>query len=346
MLMEKQKVLTDAPGALNRPDQPWEAVIEGDSIVARWKWMDATFFSPMDITNAVKEYSFTVKLNDNGKYVETDKTEQKSMGVGFSGGKVKFGSSSNTFMGKTSQKSFQFGIGKNNQTGDVGIIGFKFDTSAVKQPIREYLAACGWENSGLGATSQMGSKSSKIVIRALYVVFLLIACFVFVDFYKTKQFTEGDLKRWHDAMATVTESKVTDENLVKSQKKDTSSNRNVTIMKYTVRYAYTAEFNAWDKLFSFEYKGVNSGEANANATKIPDSAYRFPKKGDTLGVIFDPDAKDTYKIGSKEEWQKKGEVSFANLVFPCVFLAVAVILIIIDFAFIRKKRTDTQTSNS
>ena len=334
--MEKQKVLADAPGVLNKPDQPWEVVIEGDSIVARWKWMDATFFSPQDITNAVKEYTFTVKLNDNGKYVETDRMEQKSAGVNMSGGKLKFGSSSNTFIGKTSQKSIQFGIGKNNQTGDMGIIGFKFDTSAVKQPIREYLAACGWENSGqigFGAGGKNVSKLSKIIVRVVYVVFLLFACFIFNDFYKTKQFAEGDLERWRDATAKVTESKMTDENL--SGVKTRNKNR---YKDYKIRYAYTAEFNAWDKLFIFEYKGENSGETNASATQIPESAYKFPKKGDTLGVIYDPDAKDSYKIGSKEEWQKKGEVSFANLIVPCVLLAVAIILIIIDFVFMRKRR--------
>jgi len=61
-----------------------------------------------------------------------------------SGGKLSFGSSSNSFMGKTNQKSFQFGLGKNNQTGEAGVIGFKFNTTDVKQPVREYLISCGW----------------------------------------------------------------------------------------------------------------------------------------------------------------------------------------------------------
>ena len=149
MFTEKQKVLADAPGALNKPDLPWEVTVEGDSIVARWKWMDATFFAPDNVSKEVREYTFTVKLNDKGKWKEVDKTVNKSTGINVGGGKIGFGSSSSTFVGKTSQKSIQFGVGKNNQTGQAGIVGFKFETSAIKGPIRDYLKACGWTKAGL-----------------------------------------------------------------------------------------------------------------------------------------------------------------------------------------------------
>ena len=149
MPVEKQKVLDDAPSMLNKPDQAWEAVVEGDSIVARWKWMDAAFFAPGEVSNETKEYTFTVTLTDKGKWRELDKTTQKSTSIGMSGGKLSIGGSSQSFIGKTSQKSIQFGIGKDNQTGQVGIIKSKFDTSAIKKPIREYLESCGWKKAGL-----------------------------------------------------------------------------------------------------------------------------------------------------------------------------------------------------
>jgi len=149
MFTEKKKVLAEAPGALNKPDQPWEVTVEGDSIIARWKWMDATFFSPNEVNDQTKQFTFTVTLNEKGKWKELDKTESKSTGVKMSGGKLSFGSSSNSFSGKTNQKSIQFGVGKNNQTGQVGIVGAKFNTTSVKQPIRDYLTACGWKKAGL-----------------------------------------------------------------------------------------------------------------------------------------------------------------------------------------------------
>ena len=147
--MEKNQVLAQAPDALNKPDQPWEATVEGDSIVARWRWMDATFFAPNEVTDETRAFTFTVTLDNKGKWKELDKTVSASAGVKMSGGKLSFGSSSSTFIGKTNQKSFQFSIGKNNQTGEAGVIGFKFDTTKVKQPIRDYLANCGWKKAGL-----------------------------------------------------------------------------------------------------------------------------------------------------------------------------------------------------
>jgi hypothetical protein len=149
MLTEKQKVLSDAPGALNRPDQPWEAVIEGDSIIARWKWMDATFFAPGEVNDQTKEFTFTVTLTEKGTWKERDTIITKSAGVGMSGGKLSFGGSSSVFVGKTNQKSFTFGTGKDKQSGETGFIGFKFDTTMVKKPIRDYLTACGWKKAGL-----------------------------------------------------------------------------------------------------------------------------------------------------------------------------------------------------
>ena len=148
-MSEKQMVLFNAPGALNRPDQPWEVTIEGDSIVARWKWMDATFFAPHEINDETKQFTFTVTLTDKRTWKELDRTENKKSGLKMSGGKLSFGSSSNSFMGKTNQKSSQFGIGKNNQTGEAGIVGFKFNTTDVKQPVRDYLTNCGWKPAGL-----------------------------------------------------------------------------------------------------------------------------------------------------------------------------------------------------
>lgn len=148
-MVDKQKVLQDAAGALNKPDQPWEVKVEGDSIVARWKWMNATFFAPNEVNDETKQFTFTVTLSDKGKWKEIDVIENKSSKVSAGGGKIGFGGSSSTFIGSSNKKTIQFGAGKNNQTGQVGIVGFKFNTTSVKQPIRDYLTACGWKKAGI-----------------------------------------------------------------------------------------------------------------------------------------------------------------------------------------------------
>ena len=148
-LTEKQMALRDAPYALNRPDQPWVVAVEGDSIVARWKWMDAAFFAPHEASNAVRAYTFTAILADNRTWRELDKTENKTSSVGMSGGKLSIGSSSGTFAGKQNTKSFQFGAGRDNQTGQTGLVAFKFSTTPVKESIRAYLTNRGWKKAGL-----------------------------------------------------------------------------------------------------------------------------------------------------------------------------------------------------
>jgi len=148
-MLAREKVLEDAVGILNKENQPWEVNIEGNSIVARWKWMDATFFAPTEVNEKTKNFTFTVTLDEKGKWKEIDNTEEKEKGIKLNDGKIGFGSSSSTFKGKTTQKSFEFGLGKDNKTGEVGLVGFKFDTSIVKQPIRDYLTSCGWKKAGL-----------------------------------------------------------------------------------------------------------------------------------------------------------------------------------------------------
>ena len=149
MFMEKKKVLNEVMSALNKPDQPWEVTVEGDRIVACWKWMDAAFFSASAVTNEIRQFSFIVTLNDKGKWKELDKSQKKSSGVKMRNGKLSFGSSSSTFAGKTNQKSIQFGMGKNKQTGETGIVGFQLNSSLVKEAIRDYLKSCGWSKAGL-----------------------------------------------------------------------------------------------------------------------------------------------------------------------------------------------------
>jgi len=147
-LTPKQQILQEAPYALNRPDIPWQVTVEGDSIVARWKWMDATFFAPHEVTRETRDYSFAVTLSDNRTWKELDRSGDKKAGVGMSGGKLSLGGSSNTFIGKQNTKSFQLGVGLNNQTGQAGIVAFKFDTTPVKDAVRGYLASRGWKKAG------------------------------------------------------------------------------------------------------------------------------------------------------------------------------------------------------
>lgn len=146
-MLEKQEVLNNAEGELNKEDQPWSVKVEGDKIIATWKWMDATFFAVNEARDEDKEYEFIVTLKDDGKWKEEDKLGEKFSKLDFKDGKLSFGSSS--FSGTSVQKNITIGFGKNNATGEVGIIKAKFDTSIIKKAVRDYLINCGWKKAGL-----------------------------------------------------------------------------------------------------------------------------------------------------------------------------------------------------
>lgn len=146
-MKSKEEVLNGALNVLNSQNNPWEVIIEGDSIIAKWKWMDARFFAPNEITNEVKEYKFVVTLNDKGKWTEKDYTSSQSSNVDLGAKKISFGTSN--FSGHTSGKGFAIGLGQNNDSGETGLLKFKYDTSLVKNSVRDYLTSCGYKKKGL-----------------------------------------------------------------------------------------------------------------------------------------------------------------------------------------------------
>lgn len=148
MRTDKQRVLDDAPNALNRDDLPWQITVEGDSIVGTWKWMDGRFFAPGSVTDAARQYVFTVTLQDNGKWRELDRTVDQSSGFRAGPGGLGYSSRHSSFKGKVVQKSFSFGVGKDNTTGDTGLIESRLDTTQLKEWVRGYLTQCGWKKAG------------------------------------------------------------------------------------------------------------------------------------------------------------------------------------------------------
>lgn len=149
MAMDKQQVLAEAPRALNGNEQPWQVTVEGDSIIATWRWMDARFFAPDAVTDEQREYTFTATLNDKGRWKEQDRTDESASGISAGGGRIGFGTSASTFKGKTMQKSVSFGFGQNKADGEVGMVESRLDTLLIKDAVRGYLKQCGWKKAGL-----------------------------------------------------------------------------------------------------------------------------------------------------------------------------------------------------
>ena len=101
-MKSKEEILANIFNDLNINEKNWTISIEGNQIIAYWKWKDGIFFSPDSITDEVKEYKFIVTLLDNGKWKETDVTNNTSEGISLSSGKASFNKS---FFLETKKKS-------------------------------------------------------------------------------------------------------------------------------------------------------------------------------------------------------------------------------------------------
>jgi hypothetical protein len=98
----------------------------------------------VESTDIIIVGKYTVTLLEGNKYKEHDNTNETS--AGFNKGKI--GLSFNGFSGQTYIKSITTGIGKNNTSGEGGIIKFDFDTNRIKNPIRNLLKENGWQKKG------------------------------------------------------------------------------------------------------------------------------------------------------------------------------------------------------
>ncbi|MDR0847663.1 MAG: hypothetical protein LBN10_01240 [Propionibacteriaceae bacterium] len=144
MASDIQTVLAGVP-SLNRDDYPWTYEVSGSQIVARWRWMDARFFAPGSVTAAERDFTYSVTLKNNGKYTASETHAATDAKVGLGG--VSLGKSG--FKGHSSGKSFQLGIGQDQQSGQTGVLIYRFDPQPVKDVLKGYLAFHGWEPAGV-----------------------------------------------------------------------------------------------------------------------------------------------------------------------------------------------------
>lgn len=161
--------LLEAALALNGDDKSYQITVEDDKIITRVKWMDAMFFSPDAITEEMKTFTYTVKVNDNGTYTEVDKTVSKSTSAK-SGG---FGYQKSVFVGKQITVDKTIGLGKNKQTGQTGVIGITFNSEEYKNPVRTLLKNSGYKKK-MGTVTKVLIGAAILVVVAATLAIILI----------------------------------------------------------------------------------------------------------------------------------------------------------------------------
>ncbi len=166
--MKKQEVLSHVL-SLNGDGKNYIVTVEDDKIITQVKWMDATFFSPSQITNEMRDFKYVVQLHDNGKYSEIDESVATTTSVSGSGFNKKF----SAFKGKSISFNKTIGVGRNNTTGETGIISNTFYSEDYKKPVREFIKQYGYKR-------KMSSFAKGMIITAISVllVFAIILAIV------------------------------------------------------------------------------------------------------------------------------------------------------------------------
>lgn len=63
---------------INTKELPFELRVEGDYIVATYRWMDGRFFDIGEVTNDIKVFEYKVLLSDNGVYFDKENIQNIS----------------------------------------------------------------------------------------------------------------------------------------------------------------------------------------------------------------------------------------------------------------------------
>ena len=157
--MTKEELFESAL-ALNGDDKKYEITVEDNRIITRVKWMDAVLFSPTSITDKEREFTFIIKINDDGTYIEEEKhvSTQKSAGLGG----LRF--NKRTTVGPSARVHRSIAIGIDKETKKLDVLDHSFNSEEYKAPVRALMKRSGYKK-----------KMSPIVKNALIIASVLIA---------------------------------------------------------------------------------------------------------------------------------------------------------------------------
>lgn len=109
-----------------------------------WNWKNAIVASTQGISDEQRMFKSVYTIYPNGVYAVQDISQSSSKG--FFGGK--FGIGKSAFKGKQIGMHKEIAIGKNKQNGQVGVIGFDFNTEKIHQPMDTVLQSYGLKKQG------------------------------------------------------------------------------------------------------------------------------------------------------------------------------------------------------
>ena len=113
--------------------------IEQDCFITQLNWQNVTYFNGKGLTHSSRTYRNIVKIRPNGDFYMTDVYVNNDSCIGLDGFQI----SNSYFAGKSWNFTSEIMLGKDNNTGDVGVQVYTFKTSDVQKPIKNYFLGMG-----------------------------------------------------------------------------------------------------------------------------------------------------------------------------------------------------------
>ncbi len=119
----------------------WTCTVEQECFVVQLNWQNSTYFNGQGVTHNARQYRHIVKLYPDGKFLAIDATVDDETSVGLGG--VHIGREA--FAGKSWNFHYEKELGYDHDTKKLGIQTYKFSTSQIQKPVREYFEEQGYK---------------------------------------------------------------------------------------------------------------------------------------------------------------------------------------------------------
>lgn len=147
--------------------------IEQNCLVVQLNWQNVTYFNGRGLTRSARTYRCVVKIFKNRNFYMTDVYVDNIDSIGLSGIKI----NREAFAGVSWSYHYETVLGFDNKTGEKGILTYKFCTSEIQKPVKEYFKQLGLKKKFYSYS--LSIKAYPTLFRIVAVVVPLICGSVF-----------------------------------------------------------------------------------------------------------------------------------------------------------------------
>lgn len=167
----KNEIIDKVIRTLNNGTYPFNAVRDGDSIIVKWEWKDATQFGIGTVSREVSAFRYVVMVNDDNTFYGYDTDESRIASLGVSGANCP---QDRSFIGHEIRFHRETAVGRNAGENNTGVRTWEFSTTKVHNVVKEVFENNGWKYKEPAVTWITLHGSHKSTYKMLGILFLVV----------------------------------------------------------------------------------------------------------------------------------------------------------------------------